>query len=87
MAHDRVRLHTPLKEGLSCALANVRIEGVDSVKLTDHLWSAHRILVTPIKHEEFEGIRVTPHVYTTLEEIDRFADAMEKVIREGLPKS
>jgi selenocysteine lyase/cysteine desulfurase len=76
-----------LKEEFSCALATVQIEGVDSVALADHLWRAHRILVTPIKHDEFEGIRVTPHVYTTLEEIDRFGDAMEKVIREGLPKS
>lgn len=33
-----------------------------------------------IKHREFEGIRVSPSVFTTLEEIDRFADAMERVI-------
>ena len=86
-ANGRIRLHTSLKEGFACALATVQIEGVDSIKLSEHLWGAHRILVTPIKHEEFEGLRVTPHVYTTLEEIDRFADAMERVTRDGLPKS
>ena len=43
------------------------------------------MLVTTIKHEEFEGIRVSPSVYTTLEEIDRFSEAMERVIAEGLP--
>ena len=64
-----------------------QIEGVDSVALQQHLWQKHHILVTPIKHEEFEGIRVTPHVYTTLQEIDRFAEALETVLREGLPKS
>jgi isopenicillin-N epimerase len=87
VANDRIRLHTSLKEGFACALATVQIEGVDSIKLSEHLWSAHRILVTAIKHDEFEGLRVTPHVYTTLEEIDRFADAMERVVRDGLPKS
>jgi selenocysteine lyase/cysteine desulfurase len=28
---------------------------------------------------------VTPNVYTTLDEVDRFAEAMERVIRKGLP--
>ena len=37
-----------------------------------------RIIATPITHEEFEGLRVTPNVYTTLEEIDTFAGAMER---------
>ena len=36
---------------------------------------------SPIKHDEFEGVRVTPSVYTTLEEIDRFCDAVEAVPR------
>ena len=86
-AQKGVRLHTSLKEEFSCAIALVQIEGVDSVALQQHLWQKHHILVTPIKHEEFEGIRVTPHVYTTLQEIDRFAEAMETVLRQGLPKS
>jgi len=41
--------------------------------------------VVAIKHPEFEGIRVSPSVYSTLEEVDRFSDAMEHVARNGLP--
>ena len=55
--------------------------------LADHLWDEHRILTVGINHPEFEGIRVSPSVYTTEEEIDRFADAMEDAIREGIPQS
>ena len=29
-------------------------------KLAEHLWDRHRIFVVPIKHADFEGIRVTP---------------------------
>jgi len=83
--HERVRLHTSLDPRFSCGIANVQIEGVDSYKLGDHLWNRHRILVTPIKHPEFEGLRVTPSVYTTLQEIDYFCDAMEQVVERGLP--
>ncbi len=83
--NDRVRLHTSLKPGRSCGIANVEIQGVDPVKLGDHLWKRHRILATPIVHPEFQGMRITPSVYTTLEEIDRFCEAMEEVCAKGVP--
>lgn len=85
LAHDRVRLHTSLEPGLACGIATVQIEGVESGKLAGWLWKEHRILVTSIHHDEFEGIRVSPSVYTTPEEIERFCLAMERVIRDGLP--
>ena len=50
-----------------------------------YLWDKHRIIVVAIKHKDFEGLRVTPNVYTTLEELDRFVDVMEHVVKHGLP--
>jgi isopenicillin-N epimerase len=85
LAHDRVRLHTSLQPGKSCGLANVEIVGEDPGKLADHLWKKHHILVTPIVHAEFRGLRITPSVYTTLDEVDRFSEVMEGVIEKGLP--
>jgi len=85
LENDRVRLHTSLKPGMACGIANVEIEGVDPGELTSWLFRQHRIIVTPIKHDEFQGIRVSPSVYTTPEEIDRFVDAMQYVVDEGLP--
>ena len=79
-----VRILTPYDPAQSCGLANISIEGVDTAKLVSHLWDSYRILVTPIIHPEFSGIRVTPNVYTTLKEVDTFCDAVEKVIRTGL---
>jgi isopenicillin-N epimerase len=86
LQHDKAQLHTSLKPELSCGLANVEIKDIDPGKISNYLWNKHRIIVTPIKHAEFQGIRVTPNVYTTLEEIDRFCEAMEKIIKNGLPK-
>ena len=84
--NDRVRLHTSRDPKYACGIANVEIDGIDSGKLSSHLWRNHRILVTPIKHDEFEGIRVTPNVYTTLRELDQFADVMKGVVKKGLPE-
>jgi selenocysteine lyase/cysteine desulfurase len=45
----------------------------------------HKIFTTPIVHEEFRGLRITPNVYTTLKELDRFAEVLATVARKGLP--
>ncbi len=85
LRHDRVRLHTSLDPRFSCAIGTVQVEGVDAAALNQHLWEKHRIFTVAIKHPDFEGLRITPNVYTTLEELDRFGDAIEAVIRKGLP--
>ena len=85
LTHDRVRLHTSLKPEFSCCIGTVQIEGINTSDVGTYLWDAHRIIATPIKHPEFEGLRVTPNVFTTLEELDRFVDAMEHIIAHGLP--
>ncbi len=79
-----VRILTPYDPQQSCGLANFSVEGVDHGKLGAHLWERYRIICTPIAHEEFKGIRITPNVYTTLSDIDTFCDAVEKAIRSGL---
>ncbi|HJZ67194.1 MAG TPA: aminotransferase class V-fold PLP-dependent enzyme [Blastocatellia bacterium] len=79
-----VRILTPYDPQQSCGLANFSVEGIEPGKLVSHLWERYRIIVTPINHAEFKGIRVTPNVYTTLSEIDMFCDAVEKTIRSGL---
>ena len=84
-AQPRVRIHTSFDPAMSCAIGNVQIEGVDTQKLGKHLFDTRHIIVVPIKHEEFEGLRVTPCVYTTTDEVDLFAEAMEQVIARGLP--
>ncbi|MDT8342446.1 MAG: aminotransferase class V-fold PLP-dependent enzyme [Longimicrobiales bacterium] len=81
---DRVRLHTSLEPGFACGIATMEVRGVDAGALRNHLWSRHRIFTVAINHEEFRGIRVSPSVYTTLEELDRFVDAVRTVLREGL---
>jgi selenocysteine lyase/cysteine desulfurase len=79
-----VKLYTSYDPAQSCGLANIGVEGIDPLKLTDYLWEKKRILVTPITHPACTGIRVTANVYTTLQEIDTFAEVMEGVIRNGL---
>jgi selenocysteine lyase/cysteine desulfurase len=82
-ANPRVRLQTNLDPAHSCAIGTVQIAGVPTPKLVARLWEKWRIIATPIVHAEYEGARITPNVYTTLEEIDTFAAAMEQIAAKG----
>jgi isopenicillin-N epimerase len=79
-----VQFFTSFEPEHSCGLANVGVEGIDPGKITEYMWTRYRILVTPIKHAEYAGIRVTPNVYTTINELDTFAEAMHEMIGKGL---
>ncbi len=87
MRHDRVRLHTSLRPGFAVGLANFSIDGIEPWQLVQYLFDKHRILATPISHPAVKGVRITPNVYTTPQEIDVFTAAVEKVIRDGLPST
>ncbi len=79
----RIRLHTNLDPAHSCAIGTVQITGVPTPKVVSRLWDRWRIIATPIVHAEYEGVRVTPNVYTTLDEVDTFAAAMEEIVKKG----
>jgi selenocysteine lyase/cysteine desulfurase len=77
----RITLLTGLGPADSCAIATVALQGMPAGHLSAQLWREHRILTAPITHQDVEGVRVTPSVYTTSEEIDRFSEALERLAR------
>ena len=79
MQNPKIRMNTSLDPAQSCAIGNVQIVGMPTGRVVTDLWDKWRIIATPIVHPEFEGVRVTPNVYTTLAEIDTFAAAMEEL--------
>jgi len=83
LAHERARVHTDRSSGASYGIATFEIAGLDPRQLCDRLWNDHRILTTAIVHDDFRGIRVSPSVYTTLAEIDRFGEAVDAEIANG----
>jgi len=83
-ASDRVTVPTPIDTPNAGAIALLSIDGLDAGELSTWLLQKHRIVTTPIKHAEFSGVRVTPNVYTTLDEIDLFVDRIKLALRQGI---
>lgn len=80
----KVKFVTNLAPEHSCGLTTVHIVGTTPGDLATWLWEKHSIFVTGITHEDFQGIRVTPNVYTTIDEVDRFAEAMLTAATKGI---
>jgi isopenicillin-N epimerase len=79
----RVQFHTTLGPG-TYGLANVGVQGIAAADINRFLWNKYRIITATITRDDYQGIRVTPNIYTTLEEIDTFSSAMEDLLKNGV---
>src|SRR5256885_2677496 len=77
----RVKMLSSREPDQAWGLANVSLEGVDVSKAYDFLWAKYRIITAAIKRDDYQGLRVTPNVYTTLEEVDTFAGAITELLK------
>jgi isopenicillin-N epimerase len=78
----RVKILSSRQMDQAWGLANVSLDGVDVSKAYDFLWAKYRIITAAIKHAEYQGLRVTPNIYTTLEEVDTFAAAIKDLLKQ-----
>ena len=85
--NPRIKFHSSMLPGETFGLANVVIDGIKATDINRFLWNKYRIITTAITRDDYQGIRVTPNIYTTLEEIDTFAAAMEDLLKNGVPSS
>jgi len=86
-ASDRIFIPTPLDSPYSGAIALVGVNGLDPNKLFGWLLEKHRIQTVAIVHPEFAGLRITPNVFTTLDDVDLFADRILEAVKKGLPNA
>jgi selenocysteine lyase/cysteine desulfurase len=60
-------------------IGNVGIEGIDPKELADTLFRDHRIFTVGINRPGVRGLRVTPNIYTTTEELDALVSAIKEL--------
>jgi selenocysteine lyase/cysteine desulfurase len=67
----------------SCGIGFLSFNGVDAGKMHAALWNKYSVLTAHVPHEEYTGLRVTPHIYSTVRDIDFFADMVEKEVKNA----
>ena len=77
--HPKCRILHSLDPAQSCGIGFLAFTpGVDGASMREALWTRHGIVTPYIASEEYSGLRITPNVYTSLREIDTFAEAVER---------
>jgi len=75
--HSRIKILTPQTKELSGALGLVEIDGINASEIDYYLLHEHNIHTVGIQHEQINGIRVTPNVYTSFSDLDRFVKGLK----------
>jgi selenocysteine lyase/cysteine desulfurase len=75
----KVKLHTSLNSKYSCAICGVSVDGMTPGELDSALFGQYKIHTVGIVWENISCVRVTPHVYTTLPDLDKLVHAIEEI--------
>ena len=72
-------VNTPLEAERSCALANVGVKGIKPVDLANRLYDEYKIFTVAIDTHHVKGVRITPHLYTRLDQLDILVEAFRQL--------
>jgi selenocysteine lyase/cysteine desulfurase len=72
----KVKFHTSLDPRYSCAICGVSIDGMTPAQLASALFDQYKIHTVGIVWENISCVRVTPHVYTTIPDLDKMVGAI-----------
>ena len=73
------RLRTSTRPELSAGVCVIGFEGIDHQKIYEALYAKHGVAGAPTG-----GVRLCPHIYNTLEEIDLAVSALRQVVKDGV---
>ena len=77
----KISFMQPKTPHLSCAIASVAVEGKKPTDVSGELMSKYKIHTVGIEWENIKGVRVTPHVYTSLKDLDRLVLALSEIAK------
>jgi selenocysteine lyase/cysteine desulfurase len=76
-----VRMNTTTHPDFSCAIANIGIEGKEPAELDSFLYANYNIHAVSITWENIKGVRIAPHVYTSISDLDRLVTGIKKFVQ------
>ncbi|RPI97660.1 MAG: aminotransferase class V-fold PLP-dependent enzyme, partial [Candidatus Aminicenantes bacterium] len=92
--HPRVKVLDTSEPPQAWGVMAVNIEGIDVRALATFLRNNYRIICVPLVGGappnsvfDYQALRISPNVYTTLEEIDTFIEGMEEAVKSGVPEA
>jgi len=82
----KVKFYSNLDPLHSCAIANIGVEGWKAQQIESKLYEKHKIHTVSIVHENVNGIRVTPSIYTNLHDLDQLVKGIKEIAQTTPPE-
>ncbi len=79
-----IKLHTSLKPTFSCGICGVSIAGMTPQEVESTLFAQYKIHTSPTVYENISCVRITPHVYTTLNDLDKLVKGLKEIAEKKL---
>lgn len=75
----KVKIHTSFKPEYACAICGVSIDGMTPGELDSALFNTYKIHTVGIVWENISCVRITPHVYTRTQDLDKLVKAITEL--------
>lgn len=79
----KVKIHTSFKDEYACAICGVSIDGMTPAALDSALFNNYKIHTVGIVWENISCVRITPHVYTRIQELDKLVMGIEALAKKA----
>ncbi len=80
--NPKVKIHTSLKPQYSCSICGVSIDGMTPGELDSTLFNNYKIHTVGIVWENISCVRITPHVYTRIEDLNKLVRAIDEIAKK-----
>ena len=74
-----VIVNTPEDVKRSCGIGNIGVTNMSPSKMADVLFEKYNIFTVAIDYANVKGCRISPNIFTTTEELDRFIFAVKEI--------
>jgi selenocysteine lyase/cysteine desulfurase len=78
-----VKMLTPRDPARHGAIGAFAIEGLEPRRIVERLMCDHGFFVNAVDHSLLRGVRVTPGLPTSVEQVDRFSEALEAIVAKA----
>jgi selenocysteine lyase/cysteine desulfurase len=76
---ENVIVNTPEDITRSCGIGNVGLTNMSPSIMAKTLMDKYKIFTVAIDYANVKGCRISPNIFTTTDELDRFVDAVKKM--------
>ncbi len=78
---ENIQMNTPWSKERACGIANVGLRNMKPSEMAKRLFDEFNVFTVAIDYANVQGCRITPNVFTTFDELDRFSEAVIKLAK------